>query len=518
MDNKLIKAIEAYKSNKSKKRDYLWLEHFYELLRYKHTFGHTNVPLNPNDHKKLGNWIRWQRQLHSKGQLDTFKKKLLQQIGFNFKVIPHRLFAWDLMFNRLVLFKQEFGLSSLNKKKDPQLQTWVIHQRVLLKAGKLNRTHYDKLLSIGAELNERRAYKWKKKFEQLLKFKEQYGHVLVNKYSTNDKQLMNFVRRIRYTKNKLSEEQINSLDSIGFIWEKDSNRIKEQMTLNWHKRYEQLKAFKEKHGHCQIPVKSDEYFSLLYWVNKQKSNKDLAEEKRILLEEIGAFEGLRLHIWNKKFERLVEFKKQFGHTLVRRTYTNDKQLLNFVKHLRFVKDKLPQYQIDQLNEIDFIWSPSPSQGREKRPKIYKKPLSPIWLADYQQVKDYKEKHGHLPLLMWPRKDRPLYNWIQAQWQNKNLYKEKRKLLKELGIFENRQLTKWNEKFEQLVEFKKQFGHTLVSYTYTIDQQLINFVKYLRRRKDELSQDQINQLNNISFTWETTSKTVVKRIQKKMKKS
>lgn len=47
---------------------------------------------------------------------------------------------------------------------------------------------------------------------------------------------------------KLNVQLVGRLESIGYKWS-----IKESPTKLWEKKYDMLKAFKVKHGHCDVP-------------------------------------------------------------------------------------------------------------------------------------------------------------------------------------------------------------------------------------------------------------------------
>jgi hypothetical protein len=89
---------------------------------------------------------------------------------------------------------------------------------------------------------------------------------------------------------------------------------------SWMERFEELKAFKEKHGHCNVPWKWKENLPLFYWVRRMKDKKRagaLSEERVAMMEDIG-FEWVKGQ--NKERERkkqhaalLEQKRKQLKH-------------------------------------------------------------------------------------------------------------------------------------------------------------------------------------------------------------
>ena len=93
----------------------------------------------------------------------------------------------------------------------------------------------------------------------------------------------------------------------------------------WNKKYEELKQFKCREGHCNVPQRFSENQSLGKWVKVQRTQyKNMTEGKsshitelRIqLLEDIGfswRVNDPRDIAWLKMYEELKQFKIRTGH-------------------------------------------------------------------------------------------------------------------------------------------------------------------------------------------------------------
>ena len=71
------------------------------------------------------------------------------------------------------------------------------------------------------------------------------------------------------------------LDEIGFVW---------QLQEDWTTRYNDLIAFKQRHGHWFVPAQYKENKSLGFWVHNLRQgykNGKLSDERVALLNEIG---------------------------------------------------------------------------------------------------------------------------------------------------------------------------------------------------------------------------------------
>jgi hypothetical protein len=109
----------------------------------------------------------------------------------------------------------------------------------------------------------------------------------------------------------------------------------------WKMKYEQLVKFKRTNGHCMVPNKYKEDTSLGAWVCTQrkyhKNNKLRLDRKRLLDESGFAWkdEGAPTFkpddkLWHQQYEKLVEFKRIYGHYMVPKCYEQDKSLGEWV--------------------------------------------------------------------------------------------------------------------------------------------------------------------------------------------
>jgi hypothetical protein len=62
-----------------------WHLHYKKLVEFKQQNGHCCVPTKYQEDAFLGNWVCWQRQLHSKKRIEPNRNVLLDEIGFVWK-------------------------------------------------------------------------------------------------------------------------------------------------------------------------------------------------------------------------------------------------------------------------------------------------------------------------------------------------------------------------------------------------------------------------------------------------
>jgi Helicase associated domain len=429
MNKKLLNHFEAYKNscNLNNKLEAIWLERFYELVQFKHVHGHFKIPVKSIEFKKLHHWLIAQRHSCKFKTIDPKRAQLLQLIGIKFREKPEKpINNWNETFNKVIKFKEEFGHVNIPVNyPDKQLYSWLRYQKTTFRAGNLDQEKIAQLTSIGFDFRCK-ADIWDKNFQKLVEFKNTFGHLQVCRSFTNDHQLINFVRNLVKRKNELSKDKIKRLNKIKFIWE-PGQKVKELNDARWLDNYEQLTAFKEKYGHCQVPYKK--YQSLYTWVNYLRYHKDLSEEKRLLLEKLDFFDNSnKINAWNKKLERLLDFKKKYGHFYVCKSLA-DSSLVYLVKDLRRSKNRLSKEQIKSLDQIGFLWK----SDQQARTIGIRKAYEDKWLKQYEQLKAYKELHGNIKV---SRKVSPnLSKWIATQKSNKRLSDKQLSLLKQIEFFD-----------------------------------------------------------------------------------
>lgn len=122
--------------------------------------------------------------------------------------------------------------------------------------------------------------KWSFHYQELVNFKKEKGDCLVPHTYPAKPHLARWVKRQRRqyklrlegnTNSTMTEERINILNDIGFVW--DSHEV------IWNERFSQLIAYKEKFGHCRVPSYCKECPQLASWVKCQRRQYKLFWEQ-----------------------------------------------------------------------------------------------------------------------------------------------------------------------------------------------------------------------------------------------
>ena len=197
-------------------------------------------------------------------------------------------------------FKEEHGHCNVPHNYSGGLYNWVIYRRYLGKEDcrRLDPNLLQKLEELDFRWDtakrtqltrwdkaKRTQLTWEERFQQLKEFKEEHGHCKVPRrypgglgvWTTNQR------RGGKEGTQRRNAEQTRKLEELGFRWETATKR-------SWDERFQQLKEFKEEHGHCNVPRKHPG--GLYRWVAFQRSKSrsqrcDASQTQK--LEELGGF-------------------------------------------------------------------------------------------------------------------------------------------------------------------------------------------------------------------------------------
>jgi hypothetical protein len=120
--------------------------------------------------------------------------------------------------------------------------------------------------------------KWDERFQELLKFKEEYGHFLVPYRWTRNRELARWVKRQRHQfklkckgqKSALNHDRLRALEKVGFVWNSHH--------AIWDEKIQELKEFTRCHGHANVPFKYPQNRQLSIWVRSQRRQYKLLGE------------------------------------------------------------------------------------------------------------------------------------------------------------------------------------------------------------------------------------------------
>lgn len=512
--------------------DYWWEKNYMAAVEYYKANGNLNIPssyVNP-DGVKLGSWICRLRSLrfgtrNCRGLPPTDEQiARLDRIGMLWE--PRIANKWDTGFNAAKAYAKKHGDLLVPQhyvtEDGYKLRNWINRQRLLYRTDKIDQVRKQKLDSIGMVWE---CDTWESRFELVKQYYEKTGIINISQ-----KEVVNGVwigKWIRMQKQameagKLSDEQVEMLKTLPI----------EQVGVKpdpWYKVYEDAKLYKQEHGDfSSIPKEyiGKSGYGLGNWVYTQRRLYrlgELSEDKIKLLESID-FNWDSESAWDKAYRYAKAYYEEHGDLLMKQSYkTSDGYGLGTwvykCRLLHMQKNGLDQEQVKALDEIGMVWEleskkyssvkPQTIKPKTKRVKKVepKQPKNP-WDVNYAVAKEYYETHGSV--VGMSKKENPkLHGWLQNQrhsYRSGYLVEIQLKQLADIGIDEkwlSPQPTPFEKGYVIAKEYYELHGDLDVAtnYQYTNGFWLGSWIDKIRKKKDELSDEQIALLDAIGFVWE-----------------
>ncbi|XDZ70298.1 Helicase associated domain protein [Alphaproteobacteria bacterium LSUCC0744] len=271
--------------------------------------------------------------------------------------------------------------------------------------------------------------------------------------------------------------------------------VVEASSSSWHFGFAKLQQYKEENGDCLVPAvfrAADGYF-LGQWVQNQRKKKHrLFTEKVSQLDTLGfVWDPLTEH-WEEGLQLLKQYKEENGDFLVPRHFVTPEgfKLGNWTRHQRRTKDELTQERVEQLDAISFSWAP----------------ITERWRLGIEALDGYKAKYGdcRVPQDYCTNSGFKLGVWVVSQAQRwKSLTEKQRDELTGIGFVWHRLNDSWEEGFQTLERYKKEYGDCLVPNTFQTGNgfRLGRWVATQRKIKDRLSQERLKRLIGLGFSWD-----------------
>jgi len=233
------------------------------------------------------------------------------------------------------------------------------------------------LNNIDVEPKGRRIGPWERSFKELVSFVREFGHARVPRRFPSNPSLGMWVSNQRHCYKRHSKgvsslktraDRIRRLNEVGFEWGC-------QNFQSWNRSYAELVNFVKDFGHARVPSKFIQNPSLGMWVNTQRrsykmylkadSSSTMTTGRILLLNKIGfEWECYIIHSWEKSYEDLVNFVKEFGHARVPEKFPQNPRLGMWMVIQRrsfemYLKDSssssMTADRILLLNKVGFEW-------------------------------------------------------------------------------------------------------------------------------------------------------------------
>ena len=441
--------------------EYKWEIGFDAAEKYVRQNGNLAVPIGyvTQDGYKLFNWLARQKLLYRNGSLDPIRKQRLDGIGM---IWPGD--TWEDRFEAVKKYYAETGSINISQKVIVDgcwIGKWLRKQKQAMEEGKLDDKQVAMLRTLPIEHVGDRVDSWYSIYQDAVTFKSEHGSLFAIPklyVGASGYRLSNWVfnQRRLYSLGKLSKEKVNLLNEIGFNWENETA---------WERGFRHAKSYYGEHG------------DLLMRSNYKTSD------------------GYTLGIWIYKCRRL------------------------------YMEDKLTQKQVAALDKIGMVWqleSEKNSSRNEnnklatvkkikKHPSKVKQPPNPWDVSFAAALKIYREFGSVIDIKPVNSDEKKLYHWLRNQrhsYRAGYLTESQIKLLSSIGItaeWLGPQPTPFEKGYAIAKEYYETHGDLNIksNYQHTNGFWLGAWMDKIRKKKSELTAEQLEMLSAIGVVWDVT---------------
>jgi hypothetical protein len=192
--------------------------------------------------------------------------------------------------------------------------------------------------------------------------------------------------------------------------------------------------------------------------------------------------------WEFWYGLLMQFKEREGHCRVPNSFKlNEFDLGSWVSNQRSKADRLSVEHHKRLDDIGFVWDI----------------LAEKWEEGFNHLKSFRGREGHSRVPKGHIEEGyKLFNWVSVQRRFETVMNHDRKTrLDEIDFAWDHTQDFWDYAYSVLHKYYLEYAHTRVPARSSYENfQLGQWVSNQRSRRNNLSEDQINRLNNINFNW------------------
>jgi hypothetical protein len=443
---------------------------------------------------------------------------------------------WNLRYAELVAFQREHGHTRVPKGPpgNKVLWHWRHVQREFRRKGMLRAERIARLDALGFEWEEPDCHGrsreekwetlWEAMFQQLVQFRERFGHGRVVGSWEKNPHLRKWAQRQRYARRcgVLRLDRQARLDALGFDWQIGRGGSNHDV---WEQRYAELAAFQREHGHTRVGKGPPGNKVLWHWrhVQREFRRKGILKPERIArLDSLGfeweeppgkspSMADFHARIWNAKFELLRQFHERFGHTRVPNRWKEPPGLGPWAQMQRRAirRQTISAERLARLESLGFPSTVHPDPATRTSASY-----DQMWRARLDTLRQFHERFGHARVPRSWQEDPGLGEWVRAQrraHRQNQLKPERQAQLDRLGF-------EWDasaaadsaaihpgardQRLRDLAAFQARFGHTRVPVQWKENPGLGAWASMQRhlRRKGRLSARRIALLVALGFDW------------------
>lgn len=421
-----------------------------------------------------------------------------------------KIMTFDEWLELVRKYKEQYGNLLVPSKyitpTGENLGRWIVNCRAAFKKGKLSLEQREALDKIGMTWQMVERNDWKDMFALASLYKEEHGNLIVpfSYITPNGKPLGRWIRqqRTNYQQKKLSEKQIEKLESIGMLWHARKD--------DWEEMYSLATDYYKEHGNLNVPKDyvTPEGEPLGHWIKNQRLyycyKRTITEEQIEKLNSIGMLWKVNQdYSWNHMYNLSKKYFEKHGNLLITRSYVaeNGEHLGKWIatRRCEYMAGTLSKEKQEKLEDIGMVWQVNQSYS---------------WSHMYKLAADYFEKYGDLtiPTSYVTKNGENLGAWIAENRDNyeiKNLSEDQVEKLETIGMAWSLAENEWNEKYEMVKEYYLKYGNlsTRRNSNPPLSPNLLNWLSWQRKyyQMNMLSESKTKKLESIGMNWNVSGK-------------
>lgn len=421
-----------------------------------------------------------------------------------------KIMTFDEWLELVRKYKEQYGNLLVPSKyitpTGENLGRWIVNCRAAFKKGKLSLEQREALDKIGMTWQMVERNDWKDMFALASLYKEEHGNLIVpfSYITPNGKPLGRWIRqqRTNYQQKKLSEKQIEKLESIGMLWHARKD--------DWEEMYSLATDYYKEHGNLNVPKDyvTPEGEQLGHWIKNQRLyycyKRTITEEQIEKLNSIGMLWKVNQdYSWNHMYNLSKKYFEKHGNLLITRSYVaeNGEHLGKWIatRRCEYMAGTLSKEKQEKLEDIGMVWQVNQSYS---------------WSHMYKLAADYFEKYGNLtiPTSYVTENGENLGAWIAENRDNyeiKNLSEDQVEKLETIGMAWSLTENEWDEKYEMVKEYYLKYGNlsTRRNSNPPLSPNLLNWLSWQRKyyQMNMLSESKTKKLESIGMNWNVSGK-------------
>jgi hypothetical protein len=340
---------------------------------------------------------------------------------------------------------------------------------------------------------------WNQLYFALVEFYNEHGHLRVP-WRKEGKERMRLgpwlvqqrkdYRRDPEDLERLEPYKIRALEKLNMQWE--------PFLQHWFNRFDELKQYKEEHGHCRVPYCSGRSTQSSTKKNKKRSGSDdggATGDGDVGDETANNEDGLDVVLEEEDGDSSNPSSKIKYDSLGVWVKRQRNQYKNYQAGNKEKSGEMTEERIRLLESIGFEWSLR-AVGTE----------AISWSDNFNALNAFKQEHGHTrvadqgsnkALAEWTKLMRNYMKKYDEASDNNALTSDHYQLLKDLELDSSLRESKFDARFGELMSFKKIHGHCLVPASYAANQKLSNWVQTQKRQYKLMKGGRKSQMTYVS---------------------